>query len=76
MTAPARARQLGRSRVELVLHEGRKRQVRRMREAVGFPVRRLRRTGYAGLDVSGVPLGESRALTRDEVDGLRRLVGL
>ncbi|MCY7304530.1 MAG: rRNA pseudouridine synthase [Thermoleophilia bacterium] len=75
-TAPARARQLGRSRVELVLHEGRNRQVRRMCEAVGFPVVRLRRTGYAGLDVSKVPTGESRALTRDEVEALRRLVGL
>ena len=76
VTAPARARQLGRSRVELVLHEGRNRQVRRMCEAVGFPVVRLRRTGYAGLDVSKVPIGESRPLTRGEVEALRRLVGL
>jgi len=76
LTAPARARQLGRSRVELVLHEGRNRQVRRMCEAIGHPVLRLRRTAYAGLDVKGVEVGASRALTRDEVDGLRRLVGL
>ncbi len=75
-TAPARVRQLGRSRVELVLHEGRNRQVRRMCEAVGYPVVRLRRTGYAGLDASGVEVGASRPLTRDEVDALRRLVGL
>ena len=76
VTAPARARRLGRSRVELVLHEGRNRQVRRMCEAVGYPVVRLRRTGYAGLDTSGVEVGASRPLTRDEVDELRRLVGL
>ena len=76
LTAPARARQLGRSRVEIVLHEGRNRQVRRMCEAIGHPVLRLRRTAYAGLDVKGVEVGASRALTRDEVDGLRRLVGL
>jgi 16S rRNA U516 pseudouridylate synthase RsuA-like enzyme len=37
---------------------------------------RLRRTGYAGLDANGVEVGASRPLTRDEVDGLRRLVGL
>src|SRR3954468_3230698 len=76
ITAPARARQLGRSRVELVLHEGRNRQVRRMCEAVGHPVVRLRRTGYAGLDARGVEVGGSRPLSRDEVQALRRLVGL
>jgi 23S rRNA pseudouridine2605 synthase len=76
VTAPARARQLGRSRVELVLHEGRNRQVRRMCEAVGFPVLRLRRTGYAGLGVDGLEPGTWRPLERGEVEALRRLVGL
>jgi 23S rRNA pseudouridine2605 synthase len=76
VTAPARVRRLGRSRLELVLHEGRNRQVRRMCEAVGHPVRRLRRTGYAGLDVQGVAPGEWRELGGDEVGALRRLVGL
>jgi 23S rRNA pseudouridine2605 synthase len=76
ITAPARARQLGRSRLELVLHEGRNRQVRRMCEALGLPVARLRRTGYAGLDVRGLEPGAWRALCRDEVEALRRLVGL
>lgn len=76
VTSPARVRRLGRSRLELVLHEGRNRQVRRMCEAVGHPVRRLRRTGYAGLGLDGVAAGEWRELRRDEVDALRRLVGL
>ena len=44
-TAPARARRLGPGRVELVLHEGRKRQVKRMLAAVGYPVLRLHRSG-------------------------------
>ncbi len=43
-TAPARARRLGRGRVELVLHEGRKHQVKRMLAAVGHPVARLHRS--------------------------------
>jgi len=47
-----------------------------MCEAVGYPVVALRRTGYAGLDVRRVAVGESRPLTRDEVEALRRLVGL
>jgi pseudouridine synthase len=75
-TAPARVRLLGPSRLELVLHEGRNRQVRRMCEAVGHPVRRLHRSGYAGLDVGGLEPGRWRALTKAEVTSLRRLVGL
>jgi pseudouridine synthase len=75
-TAPARIRRLGRSRLELVLHEGRNRQVRRMCEAVGHPVRRLHRSGYAGLDLLGVEAGSWRELTPDEVERLRNLVGL
>jgi 23S rRNA pseudouridine2605 synthase len=75
-TAPARARRLGPGRLELTIHEGRKHQVKRMCTAVGYPVRRLHRSGYAGLDARGVAPGEWRDLTRDEVDGLRRLVGL
>jgi 23S rRNA pseudouridine2605 synthase len=76
VTAPARTRQLGRSRVELVLHEGRNRQVRRMCEAVAFPVVRLRRTAYAGLAVDGLEPGASRELKPEELASLRRLVGL
>lgn len=75
-TAPARVRRLGRSRLELVLHEGRTHQVKRMCEAVGHPVRRLHRSRYAGLDLRGLQPGESRTLTRAEVAALRRVVGL
>jgi 23S rRNA pseudouridine2605 synthase len=75
-TAPARVRRLGPSRLELGLHEGRNRQVRRMLEAVGHPVARLRRTRYAGLGTGRLRPGEHRDLTRAEVASLRRLVGL
>jgi pseudouridine synthase len=73
-TAPATARKLGRSRIELTLHEGRKRQVKRMCEAVGHPVLRLHRSRYAGLDLEGLGVGEWRELTRAEVDTLRSLM--
>ncbi len=74
-TAPARVRRLGASRLELVLHEGRNRQVRRMCEAVGHPVLRLHRSRYAGLDLGDLGPGEWRELTRDEVAVLRRISG-
>jgi 23S rRNA pseudouridine2605 synthase len=75
-TAPAAVRRLGPSRLELVLHEGRNRQVRRMLEAVGHPVVRLRRSRYAGLGPGRLRPGQWRELSRDEVARLRRLVGL
>jgi pseudouridine synthase len=76
VTAPAGVRLLGPGRVELTLHEGRNRQVRRMLEAVGHPVRRLRRSRYAGLTGGRLQRGQFRELRRDEVARLRRLVGL
>ncbi len=84
-TAPARARLLGRprgaagarrSRVRLVLHEGRKRQVRRMLEAVGHPVARLVRTRLGPLELGTLPPGSARELTPAEIDALYRAVGL
>jgi 23S rRNA pseudouridine2605 synthase len=71
-TAPAQARRLGPSRLELTLHEGRTHQVKRMCEAVGHPVRRLHRSRYAGLGLVGLEPGEWRELTREEVVALRQ----
>jgi 23S rRNA pseudouridine2605 synthase len=71
-TAPARARRLGPHRVELVLHEGRKHQIRRMLAAVGHPVVRLHRPAYAGLTLEGLEPGAWRELEPSEVDRLRR----
>ena len=62
--------------VRLVLHEGRKRQVRRMLAAVGHPVRRLVRTRLGPLELGDLPPGVSRPLTHDELAELRALCGL
>jgi 23S rRNA pseudouridine2605 synthase len=72
MTAPARVRRLGRGRVELTIHEGRNRQVKRMLERVGHPVKRLRRTRYGKLTVDGLAAGEWRELTPSELAALQR----
>jgi len=73
VTAPARARRLGPKLIELSLHEGRNRQVKRMCGAVGCSVVRLHRSRYAGLDLGGLEPGKWRALEVDEVERLRRL---
>ena len=70
-TAPARARLIARSRLELTIHEGRNRQVRRMLEAVGHPVTRLHRSTYAGLSLGGLEPGQWRELEPFEVERLR-----
>ena len=74
-TAPAQARRLGPSTLELVIHEGRKHQVKRMLEAVGHPVTRLHRSRYAGLSVEGLEPGAWRELEPSEVDQLRTMPG-
>jgi 23S rRNA pseudouridine2605 synthase len=76
VTAPAKVRRIGPRRIELILHEGRNRQVKRMCLAVGCRVARLHRPRYAGLELGGLAPGESRELTRAEVAALRKLAGL
>jgi 23S rRNA pseudouridine2605 synthase len=73
LTAPAGARLLGPSTIELTLHEGRKHQVKRMCEAVGHVVRRLHRSRYAGLSLEGLEPGRWRELEPPEVMRLRSL---
>lgn len=82
MTAPAKARLVKKAQdnsaclVQLTIHEGRNRQVRRMLQAVGHKVLRLRRTGFAGLTLRGVDLGAYRELTKEEVESLKKLAGV
>jgi 23S rRNA pseudouridine2605 synthase len=60
--------------IELVIREGRKREIRRLFEAVGFPVRRLRRVGFGPIDLGDVPVGSWRPLSSAEVRSLRKSV--
>lgn len=78
-TSPARARIVTYSReantstVEIVIHEGHKRQVRRMFEVVGHRVERLSRTRLGMLDLRGLAEGQHRHLTYREVVELKKL---
>jgi len=79
-TAPARIRVLtagsGSSLLRVEVHEGRKREVRRMFEAVGHRVTMLKRIAFAGLELSPLPSGRWRFLSAKEVKGLKDKVGL
>ncbi|MGZ8606865.1 MAG: pseudouridine synthase [Actinomycetota bacterium] len=66
----------GRFAVRVVMTEGRKREVRRMLEAVGLPVRRLIRTRVGPVRLGRMKAGELRDLSHDEVRDLYRTAGL
>lgn len=76
LTAPASASTVAPGMIKLVIHEGRNRQVRRMCEAVGHPVRRLVRTRFGPLRDTKLKPGDHRMLTQDEVLELQRAVQL
>ena len=69
-TAPARVRRVSPRVLEITIHEGRNRQVRRMAEAVGNEVVDLERIAFGPLRLGGLAVGQSRRLRRAE---LRRL---
>lgn len=63
----------GKAICEITIHEGKNRQVRRMFEAIGTPVVKLKRERFAFLDLGGLVPGEYRELTKHEVKLLRVL---
>jgi 23S rRNA pseudouridine2605 synthase len=69
-TAPARARRISPRVIELEIHEGRNRQIRRMFEAVGNEVLDLRRVRYGSLALGELAEGRSRRLSPAEVERL------
>ncbi|MBR0289053.1 MAG: rRNA pseudouridine synthase [Selenomonadaceae bacterium] len=71
LTAPAEIYLLDKDFVEITIHEGRNRQVRRMFAAIGCDVKRLRRIKFAGLTLEGLKVGEFRNLTAEEISRLK-----
>lgn len=80
-TAPAEVKLLDKAedgtwcKVQLTIHEGRNRQVRRMLQAVGHKVDELKRVSFAGLTLDGVARGKYRSLTKNEIADLQHLAG-
>lgn len=78
VTSPARVRLAGKKEgnaiLEIIIHEGRKRQVKRMCAAIGHPVVKLKRIGFGSLSLGNLPPGSYRFLTQEEVEKLRKVV--
>ena len=71
LTAPAKVRQVERGALELTISEGRKRQVRRMCDAIGHPVKELTRIAFGPLRLTNLAPGQHRRLTQAEVERMR-----
>jgi len=72
VTAPARVRRLTPHQLDLTIHEGRNRQVRRMCDAIGRPVRQLVRIRFGPLELGELRPGKARRLTAAELETLAR----
>lgn len=70
-TAPAKVRKLSESKIEITIHEGRNRQIKRMLAAVGLIVQRLHRSKYGPLTLDNLKPGQWRELHPSEVSRLR-----
>jgi 23S rRNA pseudouridine2605 synthase len=73
LTAPARVRRVKPDEIELTIHEGRNRQVRRMCEAIGHPVLALQRIAFGPLHLGDLAPGDHRRLSEAEIERLRAL---
>lgn len=82
-TAPAKLKRITQQKkgknlyiVEITIHEGRNRQIRRMFEKVGYPVVKLQRIAFGPLKLDNLGIGEYRFLKKNEVEALKKQVGL
>ena len=69
-TAPARVRRVAADTLEITIHEGRNRQIKRMCAVVGHPVRRLERIAFGSLELGDLAPGSHRRLTAEEIEQL------
>ena len=80
LTAPAIVRVIGKSsteaKIEITIHEGRNRQVRRMVSAIGCEVTKLKRIKFANLLIRDLKIGQYRKLTETEINNLYEMTGL
>ena len=80
MTAPAIVRVVGKSnteaKIEITIHEGRNRQVRRMFSAIGCEVKKLKRIKFANLTIQDLKIGQYRRLNEIELENLYKMAGL
>ena len=60
--------------VEITMHEGRKRQVRRMLAHIGHPVRMLERVSFGGIKACNIPQGKYKPIKAEEIERLKMKV--
>ena len=70
ITKPAKVRRVGPDELEIIISEGKNRQVRKMCEAVKLDISKLRRTKVGSLELKGLKIGEYRKLTTEELQSL------
>lgn len=79
ITAPAIVKKVKKtvsnSWIEITIHEGRKRQIRRMLDKINHPVLKLKRIRINGIELGELPAGEYRYLTENEIKRLKKEVG-
>lgn len=78
LTAPAKARKVrvaeNNAWLEMAIHEGKKRQIRRMLDKIGHPVLRLRRISINGIGLGKLETGAFRYLTHEEMNSIKKQV--
>lgn len=75
-TKPVQFKHLGAYRVRMILREGKNRQIRRICEQVGFPVKKLKRVRIANFELGDMPPGRLKELSKVEIVQLFRVLGL